>query len=1038
MVDLLGKTSIPVAMGIIALNGSWKIYQVNEAFADIFGRSREYFNLLDIQESGIIYKDDEDRFINELGSAAVSQKVNESEVRIVTASGDTRWMLVKTDFVTIDDEIPYLNLILIDIGEKKLLETQLELLTQQYDVMEQLTDEIPFDLDVTSWKLLHPARISQMRGEKNDRDIYVPFDDEVKNIHPVDRECFVNTMMEAMSGDKSGYIECRYNFGKVHEKPHYLWMRIYYKSIFNDKGRIVRVIGRSQNVEKNVKLREKARLDPLTKLLNKEEVQSQVEAVLEKEPNNTHVLFIIDIDNFKQINDSFGHTFGDTVISDIADTLKKQFRSDDIIGRVGGDEFLVFMKDASVEKAAVKAQNLCEVTEKEYTGGNVVKYISTSIGLAVSGVDGYTYEELFKKADHAMYRTKKSGKNGFSVARGDDTEGHADTNHENEKRAVLDDKNQDFMAFALNLLSHARNIDGSLNLMLEKMMTRYGLDVITVAEEMPDGAGFMLTNFAGDRVQFFDKTVYPKIGLKERLATAGEARVIPRESIEPWVNAARRQGIVVTDDVINNVSILAARFETFNNKTGMCCFYSLDKDKKWTNEDLDVFGELSRIIGVFVSLKTRIDESNAQLRSYQNRDILTGLLNLDSFKTKYKKIISQEFGKNILALEYFDINNFGYINENYGYQIGDKILKYLAYDIMDSDDSLLGCRLYSDFFLLLRKGEDVQKIRDEVLAGQQRFINLHNHQYPSSGLSVSTGIYFIENENIDADIAIENATLAWKHAKKVHKSQLEVFDGTLKEKRSEEQRIVGEFYEALYRGDFKMYLQPKFNLKTGAIYGAEALARWQKPDGTIIPPFKFIDSLENIGYITDLDFYIFEELLKTLTKWKKAGLRDLVVSVNFSGRHFDLDGTEFIRRLGIIMKKYPIEASQIEIEITEGVMAKNYDSLVMTLDELRTRGFRVAVDDFGTGYSSLAVLTDIPADVIKIDKSFLEKEFSEKNLNVLKSIGDLINTVGRETILEGIETVEQLKTLSECGFVYGQGYVCNKPIPVDDFENLYL
>ena len=119
-------------------------------------------------------------------------------------------------------------------------------------------------------------------------------------------------------------------------------------------------------------------------------------------------------------------------------------------------------------------------------------------------------------------------------------------------------------------------------------------------------------------------------------------------------------------------------------------------------------------------------------------------------------------------------------------------------------------------------------------------------------------------------------------------------------------------------------------------------------------------------------------------------------------------------------------------------MAKNYDSLVLTLDGLRTKGFRVAVDDFGTGYSSLAVLTDIPADVIKIDKSFLEKEFSDKNLNVLKSIGNLINTVGRETILEGIETVEQLKILADCGFEYGQGYVCNKPIPVDDFENLYL
>lgn len=1038
MVDLLGNTNVPVAMGVATLNESWKIYQVNEAFAGLFGQTRESFGYSDIKNDGIIYKDDVDKFIGELDNAAIKKRANDIEMRIVTKSGETRWVLAKTGLVTIDDEIPYLLVTLIDIEEKKQLETQLDLLAQQYDVMEQLTDEIPFDLDTSSWKILHPARISQMRGEENCHDTYVPFDEEVKNIHPIDREEFVNTMMEAVSSDKAGYVECRYNFGKIHERPHYLWLRIYYKSIFDDKGRIVRVIGRSQNVEKNVKLREKARLDPLTKLLNKEEVQSRVEEVLENEPNNTHVLFIIDIDNFKQINDTFGHTFGDTVISDVAEILKKQFRSDDIIGRVGGDEFLVFMKDVSIEKATIKAQNLCEVTEKEYSGGNVVKYISTSIGLAVSGVDGYTYEELFKRADHAMYRTKKSGKNGFSVARGDDTGIHESIEHDNENRTVLDNKNQDFMAFALNILSHARNIDGSLNLVLEKMLSRYKLDVITVAEEMADGTGFMLTNFAGDRAQFFDKTVYPKIGITDKLETAGEARVIPNAGIEPWVNAARRQGIVISDDVADNVSLLAGRFETFNNKTGVCCFYSMDKGKQWTNEELAVFGELSRIIGVFVSLKTRIDESDAQLRSYQNRDILTGLLNLDSFKTEYKKIIPQEFGKSILALEYFDINNFGYINENYGYQIGDKILKYLAYDIMDSDYSLLGCRLYSDFFLLLRKGESVQKIRDDVLEGQQKFINLHNHQYPSSGLSISTGIYFIESDNIDVDIAIENATLAWKHAKKVHKSQLEVFDSTLKEQRIEEQRIVGEFYEALYRGDFKMYLQPKFNLKTGEVYGAEALARWQKPDGTIIPPFKFIDSLENIGYITDLDFYIFEELLKALSGWKKAGKRDLVVSVNFSGRHFDLDGTEFIRRLGIIMKKYAIPASQIEIEITEGVMAKNYDSLVLTLDELRTKGFRVAVDDFGTGYSSLAVLTDIPADVIKIDKSFLEKEFSDKNLNVLKSIGNLINTVGRETILEGIETVEQLKILADCGFEYGQGYVCNKPIPVDDFENLYL
>lgn len=1038
MIDLLGNTGAPVAMGIVKLDQQWNLYRFNDQFAEFFGYEREEIVNMDEKCRKMVFEDDNRTFLGELKQTAIDGKMRDCELRFVTAAGNIRWALMKTSFVGMEGEEPHVLITLIDIEEKKQLESQLELFTRQYEMMEKLTDEIPFDLDVKSWKFLRSARIQQIRGEEDCKDEYVPFDEEVRNIHPMDRENFVNTMNEAVASDKSGAVECRYNFAMKGKPHHYMWMRIYYKSIFDNAGRVVRIIGRSRNVEKTVRLREKARLDPLTRLLNKAETEKQVNEALEKDPDNTNVLFVIDIDNFKQINDSFGHTFGDTVISDIAQTLKKQFRSDDLIGRVGGDEFVVFMRNASVEKAMARAQNLCEVTRKEYTGGDVVKWISTSIGIAVSGVDGYTYEELFKRADYAMYGTKKSGKNGFSVSKGEETDIPVNLEHDTEERPGIMGKEKDFMAFAINILSHARNIDGSLNLVLEKIITRYGVDVITVAEELEDGRNYMLTNFAGERIQFFDKTIYPRIGLTEKIQAAGEARQIPRDSVMPWINAARRQGTVITDEIVNNATVIASRFETSNNKSGICCFYSFDKNKKWTEDELDIFGEISRIVGIFVSLKARINESEERVRIYQNRDILTGLLNLDSFKSQYRKIVSAEFGKGVLALEYLDINNFGYVNENYGYQIGDKILKYLAYDIKDSEGSILGCRLYSDFFLLLRKGPDARTLRDEALASQQKFANLHNHQYPGSGLSVSTGIYFIDDANTDVDIAIENANLAWKRAKAAHKSQLEVFDSTLKAQRSEEQRIVGEFYEALYRGDFKMYLQPKFNLRTGDIYGAEALARWQKPDGTIVPPFKFIDSLERIGYITDLDFYIFEELLKTLTRWKLDGQRKLIVSVNFSGRHFDMDGTEFIRRLGVIMKKYPIPASQIEIEITEGVMAKNYDSLVMTLEELRNKGFRVAVDDFGTGYSSLAVLTDIPADVIKIDKSFLEKEFSDKNLNVLKSIGNLIETVGRETILEGIETVEQLKTLSECGFSYGQGYVCDKPIPVEKFESLYL
>ena len=235
-----------------------------------------------------------------------------------------------------------------------------------------------------------------------------------------------------------------------------------------------------------------------------------------------------------------------------------------------------------------------------------------------------------------------------------------------------------------------------------------------------------------------------------------------------------------------------------------------------------------------------------------------------------------------------------------------------------------------------------------------------------------------------------------------------------------------------------MYLQPKFNIITGEVYGAEALARWKKPNGSVIPPVKFIDSLERIGYITELDFYIFEQLLKTFTKWKQQHKRDMVISVNFSGKHFELEGKEFVRRINSIMNKYPVKPSQIEIEITESIMIKNHDALSSTLNKLRSMGFRVAIDDFGTGYSSLSVLTNIPADVIKIDKSFLEKEMSEQNADILKCIGELVKISRREIIFEGVETVEQERFLKECGFEYAQGYLCNRPLTVSEFEKMYL
>jgi diguanylate cyclase (GGDEF)-like protein len=444
-------------------------------------------------------------------------------------------------------------------------------------------------------------------------------------------------------------------------------------------------------------------------------------------------------------------------------------------------------------------------------------------------------------------------------------------------------------------------------------------------------------------------------------------------------------------------------------------------------------------MAIFVSLRYRMDESQEQLRYIQNRDPLTKLLNQEAFRIAARDILMQADPTKIYAIEYLDINNFGYINENYGYKAGDNILRLFAEDISEQETFCTGCRLYSDFFLILAADDNKESLFEHIKTKRRQFSNRQNHQYPNSGMGVTAGVYMIEDPRMDLDIAIENAMLAWKNSKNTGRREIVMYNESFRNRRAEEQRVIGEFFEALYRDDFQMYLQPKFLLGgERTVYGAEALARWRRPDGEILTPYYFIDALEKIGYITELDFYIYEQVLKTLDKWTRQGRRPIIISTNFSGRHFDGDGEEFLSRVEHILAKYQVDPGCVEIEVTESVMVQSVDVLRHCMDRLHEMGFRVAIDDFGTGYSSLSVLGDIPADVIKIDKSFLDNHMSDQKLSLLYEIGRMVRIMKKDIIVEGVETEEQEKILLEGGFTCAQGYLCNKPIPLAQFEELYL
>lgn len=1032
--ELMG-VDIPIAAAVATYGNSLKIEMVNAEFVRLFGYTER--DLAQMGAENMISKQDIYLLEETVAQAVQGQRVADQEVRIRQKGHDFFWVQVRCSRLTYKNALPQLIFLFWDIHAQKSSELKQQLLTQKYEMMEKLSREYPFDLDVPNWRMLRSHRLMELRGDFEAQDCYYPVDEEVKTLSLADQEVFLKAMHEAAQTEISGSIDTRFNICNEDEAPRYQWFRTYYRSVKDEAGNIVRIIGRSFNIERDKALQEKVRRDPLTKLLNKLEIQREVTAYIEDNPSNTSVMFLIDIDNFKGINDNFGHTFGDTVIMDVANIIQSQFRVDDLVGRVGGDEFLVFMKNTSVDKAKEKAERLCSVLSREYAGENINYRISSSIGMAVYRSPEDTYAGLFEKADHAMYRAKQSGKDGFELASVADVGPIKNEAVYIDRRERITQKDQEFLAFAVSLMSHAKNLEGSLNMLLKKIADRYDLDFVAVFENDAEEEQLTLTNYYARRNLITNERIFHKLYMENIQIKPGQCAVLTHEQLLQAGHVyPNEDGVEVKSDVL--FSAVIGKFEYIGDRTGEVMYLTKNEQKQWSVSEIELFKELTRTIAIFVSLRFRVDESRAQIQKIQMRDQLTNLYNQESFRRQVARVMAKADPDKVYAIEYLDINNFGYVNENYGYKVGDSILKMFAADVSSQPYFVAGCRLYSDFFLILAADESSEMLEMHLQKRNQRFTNMQNHQYPNSGMGVTAGVYILENTKMDIDQAIENANLAWKNAKNSGKRQIMFYTPDLRTMRIEEQKVVGEFFEALYRDDFQMYLQPKFFLGKEIIYGAEALARWKKPDGTIVPPAYFIDSLEKIGYITELDFYIFEEVLKTLDKWNRQKKRKIIISTNFSGRHFEGTGEEFLNRIAHVMSKYTVLPSNVEIEVTEGVLVKNVEVLRHCLNRLHDMGFRIAIDDFGTGYSSLSMLADMPSDVIKIDKSFINVGMTDQKLKLLCEIGRMVKILGKEIIIEGVETKEQEQFLIDGGFACGQGFLCNRPVSLGEFERLYL
>lgn len=441
-------------------------------------------------------------------------------------------------------------------------------------------------------------------------------------------------------------------------------------------------------------------------------------------------------------------------------------------------------------------------------------------------------------------------------------------------------------------------------------------------------------------------------------------------------------------------------------------------------------GIKTRAILTFNNINNEM-EAIKKLEIFSSIDRLTKIPNRNTFVEKTQTII--EANPEIkFAIVRFDIESFKIINQLFGTSEGDSILKFIAVKLQEIIEPIKNgtyCRITSDLFAFsipYESEELLNSIIDTLVAAVK--------MYPLNfDITLSFGIYIAENSEYSVRHMLDRAGVAQKATKNNYKSHVSYFDEALREQEEIEITIVSEMKRALENGEFKIYLQPKVDMRTGEIIGSEALVRWVHPEKGLISPRSFIPIFENNGFITELDYYIFATVSKQLDKWRNEGLPILPVSVNVS--RADLYDPNLFPNIVKIVDTYNIPHEFIEFELTESSFISDNHKLVELTYNLQKGGFHVLMDDFGSGYSSLNSLKDIKVDVLKIDINFLPTSTSDERAGkILTSVVSMANALDLKVVVEGVETREQADFLISIGAYEAQGYYFFRPMPVEEYE----
>lgn len=430
-------------------------------------------------------------------------------------------------------------------------------------------------------------------------------------------------------------------------------------------------------------------------------------------------------------------------------------------------------------------------------------------------------------------------------------------------------------------------------------------------------------------------------------------------------------------------------------------------------------------------VRNAIEKSKVRLLEY---DSLTEIYSEQKFYQVTREFLDNS-GDESIAVIHFDIDRFKIINAFYGAREGDRLICYVANAIRavmtEFDSRSTFGRISGDVFAICMPYRELADIYNVLERIKERIRRHSVHYY----LETCAGIYLIEDKNMDVAEIFDKASMAATQCKEKYMVHESMYTKELSDSLKREQQIIDEMDEALAKNEFVVYFQPKYEVEGRSPGGAEALVRWQKPDGTLVSPGVFIPIFEKNGFITKLDYYVWEKVCQFIRGELDSGRKPAPISVNVS--RVNLYDPKFLESLIDLVERYKIPPKYLHLELTESVFSDNATIIQDAVFYLHKAGFTILMDDFGSGYSSLNVLKDVDLDVLKIDMKFFSKGgTAEKGAKIIEAVVKMAESLNMTVIAEGVEEQEQVDFLTKLGCDYIQGYYFAKPMPQEEYQKL--